>query len=310
MTGSRDPEMQAILERIRAVPGVDYRTMPAPKARQLFEAAARPWNAGAPELPEVRELTIPKGAGPMRARLYRPSTDRSLPVVVFVHGGGWTFGSIDTHDGTMRNLARDSACAVLGIDYRLAPEHPFPAPLDDVLAAVTFVEDGSLEDVDPRRIALAGDSAGANLALAALLARRDAGARALVAALFYGCYAPDFSTESHGRLGDGTYLLTTEMMRWYWQNFLEPEGSDGRSLAVPLHADLSGLAPLYLNSAGLDPLLDDTTMLCGRLASAGVSFRHDHVPDVVHGFLRMTGELEAARRAIRGGAAFLVRHLT
>jgi acetyl esterase len=300
--------MQAILERLHAAPGVDYRTLPIAEARVLFDTAARPWNEGAPQIPDVRELTIPTGS--MRARLYRPSHGDRLPVIVFVHGGGWTFGSIDTHDGTMRNLARDSGCAVLGFDYRLAPEHPFPAPLDDVLAALRFVEEGFLDDVDPDRIALAGDSAGANLALSALIARRRNGARPLAAAaLFYGCYAPDFTTDSHARLGGGAFLLTTAMMQWYWRNFLGSEGDAARSLAVPLRADLSGLPPLYLNSAGLDPLLDDTVALAGRLAAVDAKFRHDHVPGVVHGFLRMTGELEAARRAIRAGAGFLAQHL-
>ncbi len=115
---------------------------------------------------ESRDLAIPGPAGPIRARLHRPTTEAGLPVILFIHGGGWTFGSIDTHDGTMRSLATASGTAVLGIDYRLSPDTAFPGPLDDVMAALAFIEAGGLGDVcDPSRIAVAGDSAGANLAL-------------------------------------------------------------------------------------------------------------------------------------------------
>ena len=183
--------------------------------------------------------------------------------ILYIHGGGWTFGSIDTHDGTMRNLAEAAQRPVLGIDYRLAPEHPFPAPLDDVLTAIAFVETGGLGvPISAHDMAIAGDSAGANLALAALLARRDRRLPQLAsAALFYGCYAPDFTTASHAEFGDGDYLLTSVNMRWYWTNFLGREGADTTSLAAPVRSDLSGLPPLYLSAAGLDPLRDDTLQL-------------------------------------------------
>ena len=228
--------------------------------------------------------------------------------ILYIHGGGWTFGSIDTHDGTMRNLAEAAQRPVLGIDYRLAPEHPFPAPLDDVLTAIAFVETGGLGvPISAHDMAIAGDSAGANLALAALLARRDRRLPQLAsAALFYGCYAPDFTTASHAEFGDGAYLLTSVNMRWYWTNFLGREGADTTSLAVPVRSDLSGLPPLYLSAAGLDPLRDDTLQLAQKLAASGVSFRCDHVPGVVHGCLRMTRELDAARAMIRAGADFIV----
>jgi acetyl esterase len=319
---SPDLEMQKILERLRREPAVDYRSMPIGKARDLFEEAARPWNEDAPAV-ETRDLTIASPQYAMRARLYLPKggarlrTEAKLALVIYAHGGGWTFGSIDTHDGTMRRLALASGCAVLGMDYRLAPEHPFPAPLDDLMTAIAFAESGALgEPIDGSRLALAGDSAGANLALAALLRRRDAGkarllgsqlqdSRLLGAALFYGCYLPDFATQSHASHGNGDYLLSTEGMRWYWDNFLGGEGVDTKSLAAPYHSDLSGLPPLYLSAAGLDPLRDDTVMLAEKLVKAEADFRFDHVPGVVHGYLRMAGELSAARRSIEAAGEFL-----
>ncbi|MBS7697036.1 MULTISPECIES: alpha/beta hydrolase [unclassified Chelatococcus] len=302
-----DPDLVPILARIKAAPAVDYRTMPMDEARAIFTAGHEPFNRAPPPLAAVTDLELPGQHGSLRARLYQPTTADDAPVVVYAHGGGWTFGSVDTHDGTMRRLALRSGATVLGVDYRLAPEHPFPMPLEDVLAAIRFVEEGGLgRVVGASRIAVAGDSAGANLALAALLARRDAGLPQLgTAALFYGCYAPDHGTASHARLGDGTYLLSTASMQWYWSNFLGSLPQNTDSLAAPLRAKLDGLPPLYLNAAGLDPLLDDTLTLSAALAEAGVSFRLDVIPGVVHGFLRMAAELPAADKALADAGAYL-----
>ena len=304
-----DPEMARILAEIRAAPGFDFMAMPVAEARTLFEAAAESWNRGAPAI-GADEIELPGAGGPMRARLFRPSRDSSLPVILYAHGGGWTFGSVETHDGTMRNLAVASGCAVLGFDYRLAPEHPFPAPHQDVLAAIACVEAGRLgPGIDQARWAIAGDSAGATLALSAMLARRDAGlSQPAAAALFYGCYAPDFETGSHAALGTG-YLLTTAGMRWYWHNYLGAAFEAPPPLATPLRADLAGLAPLYIVAAGLDPLSDDTTRLATRLAAAGASFRYDHVPGVVHGFLRMARELGPARDSFQAAGEYLGKKL-
>jgi acetyl esterase len=226
-------------------------------------------------------------------------------VIVYAHGGGWTFGSIDTHNNIMRRFALVSGAAVLGVAYRLAPEHPFPTPLHDILSAIRFVEQGGLGTA-PAGIAVAGDSAGANLALASLVARRDAGLPALAGAvLFYGCYEPNYDTTSYQRFGNGTYLLTTAAMQWYWANFLGSSTNRSHPLAAPLRAKLHGLPPLYLNAAGLDPLLDDTLALSAALARAGVPFRLDVTPGLVHGFLRVLSELPAAQKAMNAAAAFL-----
>jgi acetyl esterase len=302
--------MQAILDRMRMSPQTDFKTMPIAEARRQSDAATIPWSEGAPEM-TARHLTVDAGTHEMRARLYLPVEGPIVSSILYIHGGGWTFGSIDTHDGTMRNLAQAAQRPVLGIDYRLAPEHPFPAPLDDVLTTIAFVETGGLGTTIPANdMAIAGDSAGANLALAALLARRDRGLPQLAsAALFYGCYAPDFTTASHVEFGGGAYLLTSVNMRWYWTNFLGREDADTTSLAAPARRDLSRLSPLYLSAAGLDPLRDDTLQLAQKLAAAGISFRCDHVPGVVHGCLRMTRELDAARAMIEAGADFIVSQL-
>lgn len=303
------PQMARILAAFAAAPGVDFKTLPIAEARATADAGSIAWNEGAPDLP-AREIAVRVDDASLRGRLYHPKPGTSLPVIVYVHGGGWTFGSVDTHDGTMRTLAAASGCAVFGFDYRLAPEHPYPIPLEDTLGAIDFALRGELgPDVDAGRWALAGDSAGATLALAAVIRRRDAGlALPATAALFYGCYAPDFDTGSHARFGEG-YILTTANMRWYWRNYLGPDFDAPPALAAPLNADLAGLPPLYLTVGGLDPLAGDTVRLADRLAAAGVAFRYDHVPGVVHGCLRMSRKLDPAQDMIEAAAAYITERL-
>jgi acetyl esterase len=292
---------------MRAAPAVDYTAMPIAQARATSESLAAPWNE--PRLPVagVTDLSIPGAAGAIRARLFHPAPGERRPLVIFIHGGGWTFGSLESHDVHKRHLAHHSGCAVLGLEYRLAPEHPFPAPIEDIRAAIRHAREGGLgADIDARRLALAGDSAGANLALIALLHAKQTGEETITtAALLYGCYAPLFDTGSHKRFGDGSYGLSTKTMRWYWRNYLGREPGDERGAAAPLHGDFAGLPSLYLNAAGLDPLLDETLMLAHRLAEAGVRYRLDVFPGVTHGFMRMTRELPAAKAALVAAVTFL-----
>jgi acetyl esterase len=304
--GVVDPDMAPILTAMRVAGPVDYAALPIAEARAVFDRACEPWCALAPEIASIADVTLPGVDAPLRARLYRPS-EGILPLVIFVHGGGWTFGSLDSHENEIRHLALASGAAVLGIDYRLAPEHPFPAPLDDVLAAIVAVKAGVLgSKIDPKRFALAGDSAGATLALGALLALRDAGEEtARCAALYYGCFAPIFDTESHRRWGNGMFGLSSERMRWYWSNFLGGKLDAAPLRAAPLNADLTRLPPLYLVAAGLDPLHDDTVLIAERLERAQVEHRVETVPGVIHGFLRHTPRIASARRSLSAAGEFL-----
>jgi acetyl esterase len=308
--GVVDPDMAPILNAMRVAGPVDYAAMPIEEARAAFARGCEPWCALAPALAEIDDVTLPGVGAPLGARLYRPR-EGILPLVIFVHGGGWTFGSLDSHENEIRHLALASGAAVLGIDYRLAPEHPFPAPLEDVLAAIAAVKAGVLGDgIDPRRLALAGDSAGANLALGALLALRDAGeAPARCAVSYYGCFAPIFDTESHRRWGNGMFGLSSERMRWYWKNFLGGKLTDAPLRAAPLDADLAKLPPLYLVAAGLDPLHDDTLLIAERLKRARVEHQVEVVPGVIHGFLRNTPRIGSARRSLAAAGEFLKTNL-
>lgn len=290
------PEMAAILAS--GPPAPDFQSMKLAEARAAFERLAIPRNADAPALPEIRELAIPTQHGAMNARLFRPSLAPSRPCIVFVHGGGWTFGSLESHRGTMARLAVESGACVLGIEYRLAPEHPYPAAIEDTQSALDALAGGLAGDaVDPLRLALAGDSAGAAISLlTAATAPWRSKLRAM--ALFYGCYLPVFDSASHATFGTG-FGLTTARMRWYWENW-------GGPATLP---DLATLPPAYLNAASLDPLRDESLDLARALADAGNDVRLDVYAGVTHGFLQMSAQLEPARDAHVAAGRFLSEKL-
>jgi acetyl esterase len=278
-------EMRTILKAQLVSAGANYAAMDIRDARSVFATSAAGWNVPLPDLDS--ENVVLDG---IRCRILVPAS-RKGGTVVFVHGGGWTFGSPATHERFARLLAIYSATMVVVPDYRLAPEAPCPAAIEDVSKAVRAVS--SIRDAGGPLV-LCGDSAGATIALATALAHRPPNLVAL--ALLYGCFAPDFDSDSHKRNGDGRYGLSSERMRWYWDNWLG-EAHDPR--AAPLQADLSGLPWTYLLGAGLDPLCDDTVNLTGRLVAHGVECRADYVPGVVHGFLQMTAMLPEAQSAMR-----------
>ncbi len=290
-----DPETAAVLEETAAVALPDRASLPVEEAREQMEAGNVAWNQPLPDMAEARDFTIEGPLGAILLRLLRPPETGSNGVILYLHGGGWVLGSLESHHRMMRLLAIESGAAVIGVDYRLAPEHPFPAPLNDCLAAVRWLQaEAGLLKLDPERIVLGGDSAGANLALACLLAMRDRGeALPAGAALFYGCYWARLGTGSHEKFGCGGYRLSTKEMGWFWDQYL---GAHGKSnpLAEPMDADLAGLPPLFLNYGTVDPLADDTKEMARRLDQAGVVHECAACPGLVHGFLQMTNRVRAA----------------
>jgi acetyl esterase len=286
MSHAVHPEMAPILAQMLAAQLPDLTKMPPAEARVLFERNATVWNTPLPEM-EMRDTRM----GGVQARVLQPGARGG--VIVFAHGGGWVFGSPDSHHRSARLLAQATGMEVVLPDYRLAPEHACPAAIDDVLAVVGAIG-------RDRPLVLFGDSAGANIALAAALA----GAPAAMLSLVYGCFGPVFDTASHRECGDGKFGLTTERMRWFWGNW---QGSTNDPRAAPLNAKLEGLPPVHLLAAGLDCLRDDSILLAGRLASAGVPLRLDIIPGVIHGFLQMTSRLGPARDAVAMLAAEIKR---
>lgn len=288
MTAFVHPEMADILRAQQAAPAPDPATLPIDTARTLFARNHAAWNQPLPPM-ESHDQRV----GGVPCRLLLPS-NRRAGVVVFVHGGGWTFGSPDTHDRFARLLAQHAQVAIVIPDYRLAPEHPCPAAIEDVLAVIAALD--TLPDLQGP-LALCGDSAGANIALATALTSPVA-----ALSLLYGCFAPIFDTASHRHNGDGRFGLGTARMRWYWNNW---RGLAAGARAAPLHADLTGLPPTYLLAAALDPLRDDSFLMAERLAAHGVPARLDVVPGVVHGFLQMSAKLSPAMQATKTIAAEL-----
>jgi acetyl esterase len=306
-----DPEIAQILREIEeaGIPPVSDLSVEA--ARVQMEEGNRVWNQDPPELASVVDLTMPGAAGPIRLRHYRPSAAASLPLVIYFHGGGFVLGSLDTHDRLMRLLALESDAALIGVDYRLAPEHPFPMPLDDCVAAIRWIRSEAARlRVDRERVVLAGDSAGANLALASLLDLRDAPEPHACkgAALFYGCFWRRLDTPAHARFGDGSLRLGTAEMRWFWRHYLG-DGSRPDPRAEPIYADLRGLPPLFLTAAALDPLYDDTIEVDRRFEAAGVAHELKVYPGLVHGFMQMTLRCAAARAAVRDAGQAIRRML-
>lgn len=245
---------------------------------------------------EVRDIVAPTDAGALRVRLFRPSAEPGRPALVYFHGGGFVVNSVDTHDHTLRWLALRSGATVCAVDYDKAPEHRFPHQHDQAVAAVRWVVEAAGDlGIDPARIAVGGDSAGANLALAAALAGRGGGGAPIACALLlYGMFAPLFDTPSHRRFGDGRYGLSTERMRWYWSRYLGGEGRPDDPRAAPLLADLHGAPPMILVGAGFDCLLDDTVMLAERLAAAGVDHQLTIALRLPHSFAVMAPRVRAA----------------
>jgi len=305
-----NPEMAAIMARLAAEDGhlPDPTTLPPAQGRAQAEAGNVRWNRDLPPM-ETAELMLPGDDGPRPARLFRPPTARGA--ILYIHGGGWAFCSLGTHDRAMRCLAEATGMAVIGIDYRLAPEHPYPAGLDDSVAAWHALPAVLARHGIAGPIGVSGDSAGANLALALML-REQAAGRPLPSfgLLFYGVYAIDHETDSHRRFGPGGYGLTTAKMARYRDWYAPDPATWTHPLVSPLAAGdaaLRALPPLYLNAAGLDPLLSDTLLLGERLRALG---RGDPVRvhrGVVHGFMQMTLALDEARTAFTEAGAWARR---
>jgi len=250
---------------------------------------------------EARDFSFPGPAGDIGARYYRPlgsEAREALPAVVYFHGGGWTCGDLDTHDSVCRGTAAHGRCAVVAVDYRMGPEHKFPAAVEDALTSLQWVTaNASPLGVDPARLVVAGESAGGNLAAVAALALRDSGPRLAMQVLVYPVTDQAADTDSLRRFAQG-YSLTSELLRWYQRNYLRDERDRADWRASPLRAkDHSRLPPAYVITAGFDPLLDEGRAYAERLEQAGVVVTYECFEGQIHGFLPMGGAIAAAHHA-------------
>lgn len=282
---------------------VEQETMENTRAQLDFLAIA--FGGDEVHLPYVEDFTLPGPGGVLPVRLYKPSdTDTPLPVLVYFHGGGFIRGSIKSHDGVCRRLAKMGGFAVVSVEYRLAPEHPFPAAVDDAYAALRWVQEhGTTKGLDTAKIAIGGDSSGGNLAAVAVQdAKRNGTPQPVIQMLIYPITDAHFQTPSHTEFGMG-YFLTTERMNWYRDSYLNSAQEQDDLRASPLLSnDMEGLAPALIITAGFDPLRDEGEDYARKLKDAGVPVGVVRFDGMTHSFASLNGFIKEADEALETAA--------
>lgn len=302
MTRSPHPDLRPVLDAIRNGEYPPLRALSPANARELAEELSPDPDEPTP-VESVRDFRIPGPAGELPVRTYRPGNRDPAPAIVYLHGGGWVTGSVETCDEVCRTLANEAESVVVSVEYRRAPEHPFPEPLLDSYAAVEWVaEHADRLGVDDDRLAVGGDSAGGNLAAATSLLARDRDADFDLAYQFLVYPLVDYPFEA-GAPGDSEAesLLTEADVEWYWDNYLARPLDGHHPYAAPSRTrDLSGLPPATVLTAEFDPVRDEAVRYADRLEEAGVAVTHRHYDRMIHGFVEMLVEpdLEQARDAL------------
>lgn len=294
---SLDPGLKVLLQ----MPEMQLSRPPPGVTAAALRAASPPLPAFPMDaVHEVRNLTVPVPGAGLAARLFRPSSESRLPLVVHFHGGGFVFCDLETHEPLCRTLAAASGCAVVAVDYRLAPEHPFPVPLEDCYHATQWLAAHASElGADGRRLAVAGDSAGGNLAIGvARLALERGGTPLRYQALIYPATDAACDNASWRELGQG-YMLSRDWMQWAWECYVPDTARRADPLASPLRAaDLAGLPPATIITADHDPLRDEAEAFAARLREAGVPVLARRYLGVIHGFASLPFATPLANRAL------------
>lgn len=259
-----------------------------------------------PRAPVAASIDVPPESGPgVRVRISVPSP-RVPGIIVYLHGGGWVIGTLDTFDGVCRQLALRTEMPVVSVDYRLAPEHPYPAAIDDAEAVVRWVAEGQAPGVPAGSpIFVVGDSAGGNLAASVCLRCRDSGGPQIAGqVLVYPITDVTMGSPSYPAFGEGLYL-TEAAMNWYWESYLQARRADGRHDASVLHARLGALPPGLVITAEMDPLRDEGEAYAYRLGESGTSVQIRRFDGMMHGFWRFGGVIDAAGEALDEAATFI-----
>jgi len=294
-----DPQARMLIDQLAALGGAPTNTLSVAEAREGMRnmTAMRP---PGDEVAHVEDRRIPGPLGEIPVRIYAPEGKKPLPVLVYFHGGGWVIGDIETHDGTCRMIANGAGAVVVSVDYRLAPEHKFPAAAEDSYAATTWVAANAASiGGDPARVAVGGDSAGGNLsAVVALMARDRGGPRLVYQLLIYPVTDASFDQPSYRDNADG-YFLTRDSMLWFWNHYRASDADRNNPYACPLQAkDLRGLPPALVITAEFDPLRDEGEAYAARLEEAGVAVKLSRYDGMIHGFFSMSLILDKGKAAV------------
>lgn len=309
-TTDLDPDIQYFVETVKAQSAELSGGKPVTLAerRRIAERVRERWAAGGPSMRTKRTLDLP--GSDLKIRMFVPENVEVQGTLLYLHGGGWTLFSLDTHDRLMREYARRTGCVVVGLDYSLAPEHRYPHALNDVLTCVTWLrENGDAYGLLTDRLVIGGDSAGGNLSIAAALKMRDTG-QVPPAGLLLNYAALDTKTRpSYARYGGPDYMLAPEEMQDFWQDYLGPGESDAPYARV-LNADLAQLPPTHLCIAECDILLDENLELSARLRDVGVPVSQQVYQGATHSFLEAVSVSSCAGRALDDAAIWLRNILT
>lgn len=296
-----DPDTRAVLDMVRLAGRPPFETLTPAEARQAYAASRKLLQPPPEDVAESRDTTVPGPLGPIGVRLYRPAGTAAadvLPALVWYHGGGWLLGDLDSHDGACRRFANAARCRVISVDYRMAPEHVFPAAVNDCAAATQWVFDQAPAlGVDRDKVAVGGDSAGGNLAaVMALMARDGTLPKPVFQLLVYPATDMMMTTVSATTIGPGV-PLTSATMKWFIDHYAKGHENDWR--ASPLRAaSLAGTAPALVLTCGIDPLRDEGLDYAKRLEREGVRVVQMHYSDQIHGFMSMGRMIRAADQAI------------
>jgi len=302
-----DSEIGALVTSLGAAPYIDLASLPLDRALAIARTARPVTDIAEPMA--TRDVTLRVADGVVMLRAYLPDLPGPLPIIVHLHGGGWVTGSVARDDGRCRAMARLAGAAVVSVGYRLSPEHPFPSPIDDAVAAWEWaMEHAPGLGADPDRTAISGASAGGLLAVAAQLVLRARGQPLPgFQLLTYPALDPDLASASYNRFADGPFM-TRARMAWYWSQFLGAEENRDDMRSAPLKADLGGLSPAFVQVAECDVLRDDGVAYAERLRGFGVAAQVREYPGMIHGFIAVAPDHDVSRRAAEEAAAALRTH--
>ena len=301
-----DPQVQTLLQQLAALNGPPLHQVSVEQTRMMYKAMRT--GRVPKEMYKVEDRTIPGPAGEIPVRIYTPEGEGQHPVLVYYHGGGWVIGDLDTHDAVCRELANQGHCIVVSVDYRLAPEHKFPAAVEDCYAATQWVADHATEiGADANKVAVGGDSAGGNLAaVVSQMARDKSGPRIIFQLLIYPAtdyYLP--GTKSSFENAEG-YFLTRDDMIWFADHYMNSADEANNPYLAPLRAnDLHNLPPALVITAEYDPLRDEGQQYGERLQEAGVPVTSTLYNGMIHGFFSLSDILDQGKVAIAEAAAAL-----